>query len=133
MSGRATIYVVRGSSGEYSDRNEWPVAAYLDEPSAEKHVAMASDRALAVHPDVEREWERRQDAGDWTTTTRDIYRQMMGDLDPDPYCAEYAGQGVRYWYERTPLLEHVPEPLGLETRATDATTNDKPTNEETER
>lgn len=35
------VYVVIGSTGEYSDRDEWPVAAYLDEDSARQHVEHA--------------------------------------------------------------------------------------------
>ncbi len=33
-----TIYVVEGSTGEYSDRNEWPVAAFTDEALAMEMV-----------------------------------------------------------------------------------------------
>lgn len=36
------IYIVYGSTGEYSDRNEWPVAAYADEALAQCHVAAAT-------------------------------------------------------------------------------------------
>ena len=32
-----TIYIVYGSTGEYSDRSEWPVAAYMDETLARTH------------------------------------------------------------------------------------------------
>ncbi len=40
-----TIYVVMGTTGEYSDRTEWPVLAYLSKPQAEEHVEKASARA----------------------------------------------------------------------------------------
>lgn len=36
------IYVVFGSTGEYSDRSEWLVAAYVDEALAKCHVAAAT-------------------------------------------------------------------------------------------
>lgn len=39
------IHVVIGSTGEYSDRDEWLVAAYPDLTLAEEHVGIASDRA----------------------------------------------------------------------------------------
>jgi len=32
------IYIVSGSTGEYSDRSEWLVAAYTDRAVAQKHV-----------------------------------------------------------------------------------------------
>lgn len=38
------VYVVMGSAGEYSDRTEWAVVAYLDEERAKQHVVAATDR-----------------------------------------------------------------------------------------
>ena len=35
------IYIVFGTSGEYSDRSEWAVAAYEVEANAEAHVTAA--------------------------------------------------------------------------------------------
>lgn len=42
------IYVVMGTSGEYSDRDEWPVKAYIDEEKAKTHVVKASERAREI-------------------------------------------------------------------------------------
>lgn len=39
------IYLVCASLGEYSDRKEWVVAAYADEPLAQEHVALAQAAA----------------------------------------------------------------------------------------
>jgi hypothetical protein len=39
------IYVVMGSTGEYSDRSEWPVVAFRDEEEAQKSVENATRRA----------------------------------------------------------------------------------------
>lgn len=36
------VYIVFGTTGEYSDRSEWPVKAYLDEVRAQEHVEAAS-------------------------------------------------------------------------------------------
>lgn len=36
------IYIVMGSAGEYSDREEWPIKAYYKKKSAEKHVLLAT-------------------------------------------------------------------------------------------
>jgi hypothetical protein len=48
------VYVVMGTTGEYSDRNEWAVMAYLDEAAAQEHVVNADRRAkelFATRPD----------------------------------------------------------------------------------
>lgn len=39
------LYIVMGTTGEYSDRIEWPVAAYEDTEEAEKHVDAATRRS----------------------------------------------------------------------------------------
>lgn len=38
-----SIYIVFGRTGEYSDRNEWPVVAYPSEAEAVKHTERAND------------------------------------------------------------------------------------------
>lgn len=42
------IYAVVGVTGEWSDRREWPVAAYTDELSAQAHVEAATRRANEI-------------------------------------------------------------------------------------
>lgn len=39
------VYVVKGTSGEYSDAVEWQVAAYFDRDRAEEHVSLLNDWA----------------------------------------------------------------------------------------
>jgi hypothetical protein len=39
------VYTIFGSTGEYSDRNEWSVISYLDEERAKDHVVRASEKA----------------------------------------------------------------------------------------
>jgi hypothetical protein len=39
------IFVVIGTTGEYSNRIEWPVMVYLDEAKAQEHVVNANHRA----------------------------------------------------------------------------------------
>jgi hypothetical protein len=41
------VYVVMGETGEYSDREGWPVLAYMDEADARAHVARCDEWALA--------------------------------------------------------------------------------------
>ena len=42
------VFVVIGTTGEYSDRNEWAVMAYLDESAAQEHVVNADRRAKEI-------------------------------------------------------------------------------------
>lgn len=37
-----TIHVVMGTSGEYSGRSEWPIAAFFDKEKAQERVKLAS-------------------------------------------------------------------------------------------
>lgn len=46
---RTRIFVVMGTTGEYSDRTEWPVLAFTDKTAAEKLVVQASRRAAEIH------------------------------------------------------------------------------------
>lgn len=45
------VYVVMGTTGEYSDRSEWPVHAHLTEADAAKELAalVAKAKELGVH------------------------------------------------------------------------------------
>lgn len=45
MTDRPKIYVVTGTTGEWSDRDEWPVAAYLSEERAREHAEKADHKA----------------------------------------------------------------------------------------
>ena len=40
-----TVYIVQATTGEFSDRMEWLVAAYFDIQQAKKHAELASIRA----------------------------------------------------------------------------------------
>lgn len=48
-AGRATLHVVGGVTGEYSDRSEWEVAAYPDEDTATTHARLAEAEAKALY------------------------------------------------------------------------------------
>ena len=45
------IYIVKGWTGEYSDKHEWPVAAYEDEKTAVEHAHQAEVRAKELWVD----------------------------------------------------------------------------------
>jgi len=42
------IFVVQGSTGEYSDRTDWVVCAYKSEAAAKEHVMKAEKRAKEI-------------------------------------------------------------------------------------
>jgi hypothetical protein len=49
----STIWIVNGTTGEYSDRTDWVVCAYHDNPKAEEHARNAMLRAKEIqkqHP-----------------------------------------------------------------------------------
>ena len=52
-----TIYVVQGSTGEYSDHIEWLVKAYADEKQAQTHVVLAQARANELYAGVPRYYD----------------------------------------------------------------------------
>lgn len=50
---KSTLYVVMGETGEYSDRSEWPIRAFVDKAKAETFVRGGDDflRANGAHYD----------------------------------------------------------------------------------
>lgn len=42
MSDPAPIYIVMGTTGEFSDRSEWLVAAYASKEMAERHALLCA-------------------------------------------------------------------------------------------
>jgi hypothetical protein len=43
------IYIVMGTTGEYSDRSEWSVVAFKDKEMAKKHVTLATEQANEIY------------------------------------------------------------------------------------
>ena len=48
------IHVIMGSTGEYSDRREWPVRAVRDEERAKCIVELATQRATVINESKDR-------------------------------------------------------------------------------
>jgi hypothetical protein len=71
-----TIFVVMGTTGEYSDRTEWPVAAYADRVMADKHA----DQAMLW---FKREMELRTDAGLDSYEAREAIERDKSPFDPN--------------------------------------------------
>jgi hypothetical protein len=70
-----TIYVVTGSSGEYSDWTKWLVAAYEDEQAARHHAERAD---AAVHLKLEK-----------TRSMSYTERDEWGTTHPNPWDEEH--------------------------------------------
>ena len=81
------VFVVMGTTGEYSDRNEWAVMAYLDEAQAQEHVVNADRRAKELF-----------------ATRQDHYSIEKGanEFDPD-MSMDYTG--TSYFIYRVPLAK----------------------------
>jgi hypothetical protein len=94
------VHVVFGTSGEYSDRTEWPIAAYLVEAEAKKHVEAATRVAQTIHAEFERSftvkpwneqsWEEEQA---WVKAHKNPYDPQM---ELDVYT------GTTYYYVSVP-------------------------------
>lgn len=94
------VYVVFGSTGEYSDRSEWPVAVYPVKREAEAHVALADKRAreLCVSADGRCDYEALDNFRD---------RCRKGDLRLiSLFGCEYIDYtGVRFWASEVDYYE----------------------------
>jgi hypothetical protein len=80
------VYVVFGSTGEYSDHQEWPVVAYTDEERAKDHVLRA-DEWSRVHRDA------------WKNTPFHAYpvpKELVGEFQADHI-------GTNFYYLSVPL------------------------------
>lgn len=95
-----TIYVVQGTTGEYSGRSEWSVCAYTDLEMARAHVTLADDWARADHV-------RRQ------PSKRDKYGMYFdhGDGPPNPYDPSYRADytGTYYYLAEVDVRDALPE------------------------
>lgn len=56
-----TIYIVTGSTGEYSDRTDWFVCGYRDKAQAEVHVTLAQEWSNEKFRDDDRrcDWDEK--------------------------------------------------------------------------
>ena len=52
------VWIVQGSTGEYSDHCEWVVAGFYDEQKAQRLVVEAQARANEIHQLKESSWEK---------------------------------------------------------------------------
>lgn len=97
---RSTVFIVTGSTGEYSDRRDWTVAAYLSEKQAQAHCLALEEwlRVNKMHMDS-------PDLADWQA------RDMGCPLDPAFSC-DYTG--TRYWVAGVPLHARYQPTISIE-------------------
>lgn len=84
------IWIVMGSTGEYSDRTEWPVIAFTTEEAAKAHIA-----ALDVKmQDIPQDWREERWLND------DNIKAHMAPLDP-AFAMDYTG--TSYFFYEVPV------------------------------
>lgn len=88
------IYVVMGTTGEYSDRIEWPVAAYDNARSAQAHVTQANEFARLIQLRIDDE-DDPLERYDYESGGHPSH-----PLDPS-FQIDYTG-GTHYFYVRVP-------------------------------
>ena len=81
------VWIVMGSTGEYSDRREWPVIAFTAEAAAKEHIAVLDVRMQQM-PQEWREdrWEHEEKI-----------KAHMAPLDPN-FSMDYTGTSY-FFYE----------------------------------
>ncbi len=90
------IFIVEGNTGEYSDHQDWAVAAYLDEDLAKQHVELASVRARELYAEYDKNWE---------PTSYDDIPEGANQYDPRMR-TDYTG--VRYHYYDVEIRSKLP-------------------------
>jgi hypothetical protein len=89
-------FVVIGTTGEFSDREEWLVCAYPTEEQAQTHVQLAEARARALGLHDGGIW-------DWCELENLAKKMVPYDSPPSVYCT-----GLRYAYAEVPVFSVVP-------------------------
>ena len=97
------VFVVVGVCGEYSDKRDWPVAAYFDRTLADRHADAAHD----VARELQAERERRLDAGDYE------FYEPKSPLDAS---IQFSYTGTDYYVMTVPVLAEVPAAQTTETK-----------------
>lgn len=98
------VYVVMGTTGEYDDRNEWPVRAWPSEDEAQVHVYMADQKLkdAGCHPENE--------ADPQTGSIRDKADAFQLEWSKSPKLKALLGEafyidytGTRFYYHKVPM------------------------------
>lgn len=79
------VWIIMGTTGEYSDRSEWPVRGYINEATARTEVEAMSARAREVQD------EFRQVKYDFSPEGKARMSQIMQYIGDDSFNADYTG------------------------------------------
>ena len=93
------IHIVIGSTGEYSDRSEWMVAAYTEEEKAKTHVELANARARELGISFEDEMVR---------LSYDESSKAAQAMKPLDHRCHISYTGTGYHLQKVNLLEEIP-------------------------
>lgn len=101
------LYLVQGSTGEYSDHTEWNVAAYTDPEQAERHRDLAQ-KWSKCDPDEETRlsWDERDEI------------TKNAPYDPNLYITY---TGVRYYVDKVPLVSSPEEFVEIQKKPQEVT------------
>jgi len=100
-----TIWVVFGTTGEYSDRSEWPVAAFFHEQAAQRRVLDCQEWLLANG------CARRANDDGIYRPSGGRYAALENPYDPS-MGIDYTG--VRYYIAEIPAVGDLPDQEVLE-------------------
>lgn len=87
------VFVVMGSTGEYSDRREWGVRAFFEQPAAEDFAFKATARALEIKQ------------SEWFSQRHFYPRPEMPKSQFDPDLTDMDYTGADYFVVEVPLAE----------------------------
>ena len=85
----SNIYVVMGTTGEYSDRSEWPVIAFVSEEAAKERIEKATHRAKELEATIPSNYEMHVD------------HFKQNEFDPD---MQHKYTGTEYYYLKVELF-----------------------------
>lgn len=94
---RDELYIVMGTCGEYSDRLEWPVAAYRDGQTAMLHAVLAERYAKKAYA------EREQDPYNYT------YVEALAKSNVYDPAMQFAYTGTTYFLRVVELRTELPD------------------------
>lgn len=94
IGGKTTIFVIEGRTGEYSDRVEWSVAAYLRKEDADAYLAQLEAWLLENKVHAELEGQGRLIGYQSRLRRLLAYNKLTCPLDPN-FQSDYTG--VEYY------------------------------------
>jgi hypothetical protein len=91
------VYIVFGTTGEYSDRSEWMVAAYTSEDNAKQHVLKATEHANA--------WQERRNSHELDALTWGEWYALEKSSNPLDPAFKMDNTGTTYCYAPVDVLD----------------------------